>query len=128
MVDFSLQLYEDAIEMQNFFIKTRDELCKNGELLLTPALSYTERHLAQDLEEEQSNKQEQERLEQSQLPAEEGTTSNSDGGKIIGEALDTASDGGSKMVGLAAGRSGLNSSCSNLFFCSFFTYYKKILV
>ncbi|KAK3800671.1 hypothetical protein RRG08_003077 [Elysia crispata] len=91
------QLYEDAIEMQNFFIKTRDELCKNGELLLTPALSYTERHLAQDLEEEQSNKQEQERLEQSQLPAEEGTTSNSDGGKIIGEALDTASDGGSKM-------------------------------
>uniref|UniRef100_A0A0B7AIS6 Protein polybromo-1 n=1 Tax=Arion vulgaris TaxID=1028688 RepID=A0A0B7AIS6_9EUPU len=57
------QLYEDAVEMQTFFIKTRDELCKNGELLLTPALSYTERHLAQALEMEQKDKQELEKQE-----------------------------------------------------------------
>ncbi|XP_059161313.1 protein polybromo-1-like isoform X4 [Physella acuta] len=57
------QLYEDAVEMQIFFIKTRDELCKNGEMLLTPALSYTERHLSLALELEQKEKQEQEKLE-----------------------------------------------------------------
>ena len=42
--------------MQLFFIKTRDAICKNGELLLTPALSYTERHLQQDLNSEQKKK------------------------------------------------------------------------
>ncbi|XP_046358129.1 protein polybromo-1-like isoform X6 [Haliotis rufescens] len=50
------QLYEDAVEMQMFFIKIRDELCKNGEMLLTPALSYTERHLQSALEMEKKEK------------------------------------------------------------------------
>ena len=50
------QLYEDAVELQMFFIKTRDELCRNGELLLTPALSYTERHLQVELETEKEEK------------------------------------------------------------------------
>ncbi|XP_013402941.2 protein polybromo-1-like [Lingula anatina] len=50
------QLYEDAVEMQMFFIKIRDELCKNGELLLTPALSYTEKHLQSALDEEKQEK------------------------------------------------------------------------
>ncbi|CAL1527080.1 unnamed protein product [Lymnaea stagnalis] len=58
------QLYEDAVEMQTFFIKTRDELCKNGEMVLTPALSYTERHLTLALEKEQKEKQEQEKQDQ----------------------------------------------------------------
>lgn len=35
------QVFEDAIELQTYYIRQRDELCKNGELLLTPALSYT---------------------------------------------------------------------------------------
>ncbi|GFS20715.1 protein polybromo-1 [Elysia marginata] len=91
------QLYEDAIEMQYFFIKTRDELCKNGELLLTPALSYTEKHLAQDLEEEQASKQEQEKLEQSQLAPEEAATPTSDSIKTGGEATDNATEAGVKM-------------------------------
>ncbi|XP_036370884.1 protein polybromo-1 isoform X2 [Octopus sinensis] len=50
------QLYEDAVEMQLFFIKIRDELCKNGEILLTPALSYTEKHLQAALEAEKKEK------------------------------------------------------------------------
>ncbi|CAE1320778.1 PBRM1 [Acanthosepion pharaonis] len=50
------QLYEDAVEMQLFFIKIRDELCKNGEILLTPALSYTEKHLQSALEAEKREK------------------------------------------------------------------------
>ncbi|XP_070193759.1 protein polybromo-1-like isoform X2 [Littorina saxatilis] len=58
------QLYEDAVEMQMLFIKTRDELCKNGELLLTPALSYTERHLQQALEAEKKEKLPQEQKEE----------------------------------------------------------------
>ncbi|XP_021376480.1 protein polybromo-1-like isoform X20 [Mizuhopecten yessoensis] len=50
------QLYEDAIEMHLFFIKTRDETCRNGEILLTPALSYTERHLQAALDVEKIEK------------------------------------------------------------------------
>jgi len=60
------QLYEDAVEMQKYFIKTRDELCKNGELLLTPALSYTEKHLsfALDLEQKEKSKAEKEQMKE----------------------------------------------------------------
>ena len=46
------------------FIKTRDELCKNGEMLLTPALSYTERHLQVALEAEKREKLPQEQKEE----------------------------------------------------------------
>ena len=61
-----MQLYEDAVEMQKYFIKTRDELCKNGELLLTPALSYTEKHLsfALDLEQKEKSKAEKEQMKE----------------------------------------------------------------
>ena len=60
---FIFQLYEDSTEMQMFFIKTRDELCRNGEVLLTPALSYTERHLQAALEIERMEKAEAEQRE-----------------------------------------------------------------
>ncbi|KAL5013533.1 hypothetical protein ScPMuIL_007803 [Solemya velum] len=50
------QLYEDAVEMQSYFIRARDEVCRNGEILLTPALSYTERHLQNALELERQEK------------------------------------------------------------------------
>uniref|UniRef100_A0A8C3HYN5 Protein polybromo-1 n=1 Tax=Chrysemys picta bellii TaxID=8478 RepID=A0A8C3HYN5_CHRPI len=46
------EIYEDAVELQQFFIKIRDELCKNGEILLSPALSYTTKHLHNDVEKE----------------------------------------------------------------------------
>ena len=44
------QLYEDSADLQKFFIQTREQLCKNGDVLLTPALSYQEMHLLRDLE------------------------------------------------------------------------------
>lgn len=47
-----LQVYEDSLELQQFFMRTRDELCKNGEVLLTPALSFTELHFQKALEKE----------------------------------------------------------------------------
>jgi protein polybromo-1 len=34
------QLYKDAYELQRYFIQKRDELCKNGEFILSGALSY----------------------------------------------------------------------------------------
>ncbi|KAG5885887.1 hypothetical protein JTB14_019148 [Gonioctena quinquepunctata] len=36
------QIFEDAIELQLYFIKQRDELCRHGELLSSPALAYSE--------------------------------------------------------------------------------------
>jgi protein polybromo-1 len=49
--------------MQMFFIKKRDEICRNGERLLTPALSYQEKHLTAALEFEKQSKFEQEQKE-----------------------------------------------------------------
>ncbi len=44
------QVFEDSIELQSFFIRKRDELCKNGEILSSPALSYTAMHLSAAVE------------------------------------------------------------------------------
>ncbi|KAL7016182.1 hypothetical protein ACKWTF_009954 [Chironomus riparius] len=44
------QVFEDSIEMQSFLIKKRDDLCKNGEVLSSPALSYTAMHLSAAVE------------------------------------------------------------------------------
>ena len=70
---FFVQLYEDAVEMQHFFIKKRDEICKNGEILLTPALSYTERHLQAALDAEKHSKllQEKDGQEKAKRESEE---------------------------------------------------------
>ena len=38
-------MYEDSVELQQFFMKQRDELCRRGEVLLTPALSFTSEQL-----------------------------------------------------------------------------------
>ncbi|XP_018617666.1 protein polybromo-1-like isoform X1 [Scleropages formosus] len=50
------EIFEDAVELQQFFIRIRDELCKNGEILLSPALSYTAKHLHNDVEREKKEK------------------------------------------------------------------------
>ncbi|GAB0097679.1 polybromo [Sergentomyia squamirostris] len=44
------QVFEDSIELQSFFIKKRDEICKNGEVLSSPALSYSAMHLSAAVE------------------------------------------------------------------------------
>lgn len=51
-------------------MKIRDELCKNGEILLSPALSYTSRHLHSDVEQEKREKLPQE-MEEDRLKIEE---------------------------------------------------------
>ncbi|XP_022920699.1 protein polybromo-1 isoform X3 [Onthophagus taurus] len=57
------QVFEDSIELQSFFIKHRDELCKCGELLQSPALSYTLMHLTAAVESLRQSKMLQESLE-----------------------------------------------------------------
>ncbi|NP_001353004.1 protein polybromo-1 isoform 14 [Homo sapiens] len=64
------EIYEDAVELQQFFIKIRDELCKNGEILLSPALSYTTKHLHNDVEKERKEKLPKE-IEEDKLKREE---------------------------------------------------------
>ena len=44
------QLFEDSIELQSFFIRSRDELCKYGKALKSPALSYTVADLTTSVE------------------------------------------------------------------------------
>jgi len=51
-----VQVYEDAVESQKFFIKIRDELCKNGETLLSPALTFTRKMLDAELDQEKKVK------------------------------------------------------------------------
>uniref|UniRef100_A0A3Q2PIJ1 Protein polybromo-1 n=1 Tax=Fundulus heteroclitus TaxID=8078 RepID=A0A3Q2PIJ1_FUNHE len=50
------EVFEDAVELQQFFIKIRDELCKNGEILLSTALNYTLKHLHNDVEQDKREK------------------------------------------------------------------------
>ncbi|XP_022095945.1 protein polybromo-1-like isoform X3 [Acanthaster planci] len=65
------QVYEDAIEMQRFFINIRDEICKNGEILLSPALSYTHRHMQNDIEKQKKDKLPKEMKEDAEKKEEE---------------------------------------------------------
>lgn len=44
------QVFEDSVELQSFFMKRRDELCRGGDVLLSPALQYTEADLQASVE------------------------------------------------------------------------------
>ncbi|XP_074547684.1 polybromo 1, like isoform X2 [Halichoeres trimaculatus] len=50
------EIFEDAVELQQFFIKIRDELCKNGEILISAAVNYTLKHLHSDVDQEKREK------------------------------------------------------------------------
>lgn len=65
------EIFEDAVELQQFFIKIRDELCKNGEILLSSSLSYTLKHLHSDVEQEKREKIPKEIEEDKQKTEEE---------------------------------------------------------
>nr|XP_039251471.1 protein polybromo-1-like isoform X2 [Styela clava] len=80
------EVYEDAVELQKFFIRYRDQLCKNGEILSSPALAYTSKILQNELDVEK-----QEKLPGEELEDEEGKNE----GKEMREKvqLSTASDG-----------------------------------
>uniref|UniRef100_A0A673AHJ0 Protein polybromo-1 n=1 Tax=Sphaeramia orbicularis TaxID=375764 RepID=A0A673AHJ0_9TELE len=65
------EIFEDAVELQQFFIKIRDELCKNGEILMSTALNYTVKHLHNDVDQEKREKIPKEIEEDKQKKEEE---------------------------------------------------------
>ncbi|XP_043979164.1 protein polybromo-1-like isoform X5 [Gambusia affinis] len=64
------EIFEDAVELQQFLVRIRDELCKNGEILMSPALSYTSKHLHSDVEKEKKEKLPKE-IEEDKIKREE---------------------------------------------------------
>lgn len=58
------------MELQHFLIRIRDELCKNGEILMSPALSYSSKHLHGDVDKEKKEKLPKE-LEEDKIKREE---------------------------------------------------------
>ncbi|GFY58398.1 protein polybromo-1 [Trichonephila inaurata madagascariensis] len=65
------QVFEDSVELQSFFIKRRDVLCKNGEVLLSPALQYTEADLQASVETLRAQKLPREQQEAELEPKQE---------------------------------------------------------
>lgn len=64
------EIFDDSVELQQFFIKIRDELCKNGEILMSSALNFTLKHLHSDVEQEKREKIPKE-IEEDQQKTEE---------------------------------------------------------
>ncbi|XP_036956116.1 polybromo 1, like isoform X2 [Acanthopagrus latus] len=88
------EIFEDAVELQQFFIKIRDELCKNGEILLSSALNYTVKHLHSDVDQEKREKIPKE-IEEDKQKTEEEAEENKDGEKtedLPGEAWHSESE------------------------------------
>lgn len=82
------QVFEDSIELQSFFIRKRDELCKNGEMLSSPALNYTIEHLNTAVESIKQTKLLQEgepepELETSIVAPAQSETMSTDNGKVF---------------------------------------------
>ena len=61
------QPFEDSVELQAFFLRTRDDVTRSGDLLHSPALNYTLLDLSTQVAELKRVKLEQEMS----LPAEE---------------------------------------------------------
>ncbi|XP_063225388.1 protein polybromo-1 isoform X25 [Bacillus rossius redtenbacheri] len=66
------QVFEDSIELQSCFIRQRDELCRGGDLLHSPALNYTLLDMAEAVEATRQHKLLEEQ------PEEEAETRSSD--------------------------------------------------
>lgn len=66
------EIFDDSVELQQFFIKIRDELCKNGEILMSSALNFTLKHLHSDVDQEKREKIPKE-IEEDQQKTEDET-------------------------------------------------------
>lgn len=86
------EIFEDAVELQQFFIKIRDELCKNGEILLSAALNYTLKHLHSDVEQEKREKIPKEIEEDKQKKEEEDENRDDKPEDLAGEVWQSKSE------------------------------------
>ena len=60
------EMYEDACELQIYFLEERDRLCKDGLRLASPALNHTKASIQREIDSERKEKQETERLDDAQ--------------------------------------------------------------
>lgn len=81
------QVFEDSVELQTYFIKQRDELCKNGELLQSPALSYSLMHLTATVESLRQSKILQESLEDESETRSSDDSGIRDSNVSVGESM-----------------------------------------
>ncbi|XP_069000505.1 protein polybromo-1-like isoform X1 [Embiotoca jacksoni] len=86
------EIFEDAVELQQFFIKIRDELCKNGEILQSSAVNYTSKHLHSDVDQEKREKIPKEIEEDKQKKEEEDNKDDEKAEDLRGEAWQSQSD------------------------------------
>ncbi|CAK6974228.1 polybromo 1%2C like isoform X2 [Scomber scombrus] len=89
------EIFEDSVELQQFFIKIRDELCKNGEIMLSTALNYTLKHLHSDVDQEKREKIPKEIEEDKEKKGDEEEEENKEGAKADdqpGEASESESE------------------------------------
>ncbi|XP_072238136.1 polybromo 1, like isoform X3 [Leuresthes tenuis] len=92
------EVFEDAVELQQFLIKIRDELCKNGEILLSSALNYTVKHLHSDIDQEKREKIPKEIEEDKQKTEEEENKEDGKAEDLPGEAWQSESESESQRV------------------------------
>ena len=64
-------MFEDATELQVFFVIQRDVLCKDGQTFMSPALNHTKRKLLNQIEEERKMKQNTEENDDEKAGVEE---------------------------------------------------------
>ncbi|KAI5726180.1 hypothetical protein M8J77_024956 [Diaphorina citri] len=93
------QVFEDSVELQSYFIRQRDEICRNGDLLHSPALNYSLLDLSTRVDELRQQKLQKEIPESHEEP--EYSESNEDkkpdatpGVKAEGEGGETKTEGG----------------------------------
>lgn len=68
------QVFEDSVELQSYFIRQRDEVCRGGDLLASPALAFSVTDLAQAIEATKHSKLVQE-VPDEEVPDESTSTS-----------------------------------------------------
>ncbi|ENN78044.1 hypothetical protein HUJ04_006145 [Dendroctonus ponderosae] len=83
------QVFEDSIEMQMFFIHVRDELCKHGEVLQSPALIYTSLDARHAIEKLRHQKSMQESIEEDSETRSSDDSVLKDGSNSNGSTEDT---------------------------------------
>jgi len=89
------EIFEDSVELQQFFIKIRDELCKNGEILLSTSLNYTLKHLHSDVDQEKREKIPKEIEEDKEKKEDDEEEDNKEGSKaedLPGESWQSESE------------------------------------
>ncbi|KAJ8985335.1 hypothetical protein NQ317_008366 [Molorchus minor] len=81
------QIFEDSVELQMYFIRQRDELCRNGELLSSPALIYTISDAKSAIEQMRQNKLLKESLEDETETRSSDDSIIKDGTMNVGESM-----------------------------------------